>query len=410
MKIGVLGPKNTLIKVSLLACVFLIFLLLSGNFFFSQLLDASQKALWGDEVNGFSSLSRSYPQLLLKGIPGQGSPAPLDYIFIKFLNSIKEKVNYFSLPPRSYFRLFSNFITLFCLWYILFIFIKDIFHSQKVTNTQFVQLVLLTCIPIAFLYKEDIYLFAFEMRPYALWNSLWFLCCALSLYERKKKTFFLILLALSFSATAFIFQLFSLFLAYNLISLLQKKTIKEIVKSSSKLFLIPFLITIFYCLKSGKWSYTDPSWGTWSVFWNFWSGEFETFHIIIGVLILCLIKEGNRRYSILPLTMLFLYFSGPFIYWLTRSRGFFFTPRQYIYYNLCAPVALLTMIKCLPAYVDNIKNKKVILCVFFIFCMVAGAITFRKKNIRTMKASFQNTSLFFRNGLTTIEDEALKNK
>src|SRR3989338_430297 len=177
--------KNSLVSKVVLVIFLLIIFILLFTFFCSQLLDASNKPLWRDEWFGLkvSVGSASYAGLLLRGAAGQATPAPLDYLAVKFFDQIKEAVNYFSLPPRAYFRLFSNLAALFGLLLIVALFALDIQRLERSRGEQLAYFFLLICVLVAYLYNEFLYFFAAEARPYALWTILWFMSAALFLLE-----------------------------------------------------------------------------------------------------------------------------------------------------------------------------------------------------------------------------------
>ncbi len=101
------------------------------------------------------------------------------------------------------------------------------------------------------------------------------------------------------------------------------------------------LICIFYSLKSGVWEYRGEEWGTIVQFLGFWKGYA---HFAVLYLFLFFIALRVRAPEAVTRTVLaaFLFFAmGIAIYLITRYRGFFFTPRQYLYYELFLPVSLL---------------------------------------------------------------------
>lgn len=350
-------------------------------FFLSQFVESSQKSLWGDETYSLQYCIRNhgYFDILLNGAQPQGSPAPLDYLACKFLDQIKEKVSYLGMTPEVYFRLFANLVTIFSILVIMFLFKKEIFLSKEIIQVKAAQLFLLLCLPIVFLFTWQVYYYAAEMRPYALWTSLFLTVLAVSLLDLKSnRLFFATLILLSLSATAAIFQLNAIASAYFIVRFIQKDNFKDISKKAVRLFAIPYFIVIYYCLRVGKMGFEGGDWGDFFELWNHKAILIPTMMVIIA---LCLIKEENRRYSLASLSLLILFIMGPVIFWVTRLKGFFFADRQFIYYELARPVFILTAIKCIPAYVRNIKSRFAIAAVLLVFCFLGAALTFNAKRL-----------------------------
>ena len=173
-----------------------------------------------------------------------------------------------------------------------------------------------------------------------------FLC--FFLWPRLRLLSILCLTLLAFTAAASIFQIMALSISFLIARLIEKEKCQTIFKEGISLFLIPTLVSLYYCLKAGRWGYLGPQWGTWSSFLNFW---YHFKYVGIGsviIIALCLLKDSTRPYVIPPMSVLLLYLMGPINYKITRYKGFFFTERQYIYYELAIPIFFLTV-----AYVDS---------------------------------------------------------
>jgi len=360
------------------------FLFIVSTFFLAKLTESANKPFWGDETYGLelSAGKHSYFEILINGAKGQASPAPLDYLALKFLDQIKERTSYFGLTPEVYFRLFANGITIFSALMILFLFRREIAKSKENLSTKAVQLLLLLCFPIAFLFTPKVYYFAAEARPYALWNSLFLLVLATSLLDAKNnKLLFALLILLSFSATAAIFQISAILLAYFIIGLLQKNDFRNILKKAIKLFAVPFFVVLYYCFRSGNWDMVRYG-STWDDFLKFWTHQSIIILIMLIAIAVCFVKRENRKYAIAPLSFLIVFLLGPLIFWITRFKGFFYVERQYIYYELSRPVFLLATIKCIPAYIKNAKSKTAITIILIVFFVVGGIFTLRPKRLR----------------------------
>ncbi|MDD5292681.1 MAG: hypothetical protein PHY46_05845 [Candidatus Omnitrophica bacterium] len=358
-----------------------IYIFIVVTFFLSQLVVSSQKPLWGDEKNGLQSsiINHSYVDILINGAKLQGSPSPLDYLACKFLYRIKEKVSYFGLAQETYFRLFANFITAFSMLMIMFLFKKEISLSKDSTAVKTIQLFMLLCLPLVFLFNWKVYYYAAEMRPYALWNSLFMIVLAVSLLDAKNnKLFIAMLIPLSLSATAVIFQLGAIILAYFIVGFMQKEDSKDLFNKAIRLFAIPFLLVFYYCLRVGKMSFEGGDWGD---FLEFWIRKSDIILMMAVSIALCLIKKENTKYAIAPLAFLILFIMGPIEFWVTKLRGFFFADRQFIYYELAKPLFLLTAIKCMPAYARGAKSKFAFISVILFFCFIGCVFMFNSKRL-----------------------------
>ncbi|MDD5005079.1 MAG: hypothetical protein PHS93_01070 [Candidatus Omnitrophica bacterium] len=377
------------LSLLLLAGCFLIIVI----FFFSQLFESSRKHFWGDETYALNYCVRnhSYINILLNGAQPQGSPAPLDYLACKALDQIKEKVSYFGLEPEVYFRLFANLITALSVLVVMVIFRREIIVSKEDAPVKTAQLLLLLFVPIAFLFNRQVYYYAAEMRPYALWNSIFFIVLAVTLSDKKNSwLLFTMLVLLAFSATAAVFQISSLALAYFIINLLQQQDFKKIFINAVKLFALPFLIVLYYCFHVGKMGFVSSLDGSWSDFFTLWKHQSIIPIIMVVAIAMCFAKKENIKYAIAPLSFLILFMLGPLIFWVTWFKKFFFCDRQFIYYALTKPIFVLTAIKCMPAYARNIKSKNIAIMILIIFCIIGAALTLRPKIIMKFKRAISN--------------------
>lgn len=351
---------------NLLFLAFAIFL--SLFFLLSQFNYSRHKALWLDENHGIGRINgMNVLPLIIKGPPGQSSKAPLDYLLIKALNYIRKEVKYFNFQPTTYLRLVSIFstflLTILGVWFAWF-------YCRTNDILYFVQGISLLFALLFAWFQPHIYSYAALARPYALWNSLWFLCLSLFfLWPRLRLLSILCLTLLAFTVTTSIFQIMALSVSFLIVRLIEKEKWQSIFKEGISLFLIPTLVSLYYCLKAGQWGYIGPQWGTWSSFLNFW---YHFKYVGIGsviIIALCLLKDSTRPYVIPSMSVLLLYLMGPIIYMITRYKGFFFSNRQYVYYELAIPIFFLTVAYCYPYWrVKKIKLWPKIIMI--IFCLL----------------------------------------
>ena len=383
----VLKSKTDITNHWVLLIIFLFFYCrVIGIFFAAQMWEASQKPFWGDEKYGLMTSVREfgYGHMLIHGAQGQGSPAPLDYIVLKVFDQMKERVGYLGLRPEVYFRLWANGITCFSVIFIGLFFGMGIFRNKEGFLIKAAQAFLLLCVPFAYLFKTQVFYFAAETRPYALWNSMYFVVLGMLLFRDQRKPRWILfgfLVLLSFSATAVSFQLAAMILAFGLVRYWQERNFRLAVKEGAWLFTLPFIIVVYYCLKVGQWD-TVSAGGTREEFYRLWTHNGTIAPMMLVVMGICFFCEATRKYALAPLAFLLVYLMGPFIFWMTWLKGFFFAHRQFIYYDLAVPVFLLTLLKCLPACGQSIKSKEMRWVVVVVFCVLGASLTFRGKIVK----------------------------
>ena len=373
---------------------FCIYLFIAAVFFLSQMKEAYEWPFWLDEQFSLDSTIRShgYTDLLLNGAKGQGSSAPLDYIICKALDQMKEKVSYVGVPPNVYFRLFANSVTVFSVLMAAIFLGGEIAKNKKTLPLTATQLFLLLCVPVSFLFSIQVYKYAHEMRPYALWVSIYLLSLAAGLLSAKNnRVFFWTLIFLSLSATASLFQLGAMAIAYFIVHLTSKEKLNQTLISCLKLFGLPLAVVFYYCLRSGEWGY-GAAFGTWGDFVKLWSHKMVTIPLMAGISALCFAKLESRKYALAPLSFLFAYLMGPAIFWITKWRGFLYADRQYIYYELTNAVFLMTLLRLLPVYVKNLKPRVAVATILVGALFAGGALAFRPKIIRRFQTSCANVA------------------
>lgn len=376
---------------SIIVVIFTLFV--SSVFFVGQTKRAAEKHFWLDERYGMENIRRdSYAKILIDGAGGQGSPSPLDYIALKVMDEYKQVLNIFDFNDRVYLRLWANGVTTFIGLFVFVLFICDIKNSNDDAEIKLIQLALLTLVPIAFYFHRNIYYYAAEMRPYALWNSLYFLVLSILLLRQKKERLLTgSLIFLSLSATSSAFQIAVMALAYSIVSFVERKSVKDVVKKVAKIFLLPISINIYYSLHSGKWNYFEDHWGTWEHFSEFWYHESVIIPMMLVVIVSAFLKRENRFFAIAPMAFLFLYVIGPIIFYLTRLKGFLYAERQYIYYDLINVVFLLALVQIFPAFVKDVSSniKKIIIVVLVVGIGCSTAL--RKKPLQKFNESINHT-------------------
>ncbi|MCA9399516.1 MAG: hypothetical protein KC618_07190, partial [Candidatus Omnitrophica bacterium] len=130
---------------------------------------AKHKSFWMDETFAINTVTNmSFSQMIFRGLPGQGSPAPLDYIVLK-LASLSKKISL--LPETIHYRLHTIFFTVFAgLVSFLFLF-RRIKNFRQHPWLFCMQAVFFLAALVSFLFTFYNFYYAIETRPYALWNA-----------------------------------------------------------------------------------------------------------------------------------------------------------------------------------------------------------------------------------------------
>lgn len=309
---------------SILSCVYFV-AILSLLFIFSinSLSLSGRKPFWADEVHSLSNTVREhdYKQIVINGAAGQGSPSPLDYLIIKAVDKYKNTLNYLNLQPHQYFRVYN----LIFLWVAMSLLSYLVFKKSQSNLIRFAFLVALT----TFLFNGQIAYFASEMRPYSIWTSLSFLFLFLLTIPSVSQivlTSTVILLALT--TTASIYQITSFIISLLIVAFLFKiKKLSTLTWLSIPL-LASYLINFYYILHIGNPNYPTP---TWEYFFQFWSDYIPIVLLGIALSIHHYLKKDKQNLLASITGTCWLLF-GPLSFYMTQNKGFFFTPRQYLYY------------------------------------------------------------------------------
>ncbi len=332
---------NKKLLVSIIFWFLVVFI--SVFFLLGQLKYSRYKSLWVDENYGLITVVKhSITSMIINGIPEQGSPSPLDYIFIKLIHNMRKSVGYLGLQPTTYYRLPANISTMVAGIVVVAISWFQLNRKKKILVDQII-LILLSL--LFFLFNYSSYYYSAEMRPYALWNGLWFIALSsFFVWPRLRFVSLVSLTLLAFSATASIFQILSLVVAFLIVSFFRNRNWKKTILNST-IFLIPLFISAYYSLKTTQWYVNGAEWDDFLRFW------LRHFYIAAGSIIAIGVSYyfGAPRNSLIPpVATLILYLMCPLILTVTQARGFIFTPRHYIHFVLAVPIFLLSLSYSVP--------------------------------------------------------------
>jgi len=366
--------------------------------FINQMYRADSKDFWGDETY---SLKNTVQGITYLGLLGKGAgrteanAAPLDYLFTKMLDDMKQGVGSFGVSDKVYYRLWANFVMVFSGFVVICLFVRDIRYSPSSDLVRMFQLLLLMFLPFVYLYRPMTYHYAAEVRPYALWFALWFITIAVcSLTHKAKFILALCLSLLAMTMVGSVFQILSVGIAYFALRW-QQNGWKQAIMDCSQVLIVPVFLVVYYAYPASYGHRNDEPWAdAWHRFFILWGHE----AIIIPMLLvaigsLCLSKR-TLPMTTGPLAVLIVFLMGPLIFWATLSRGYFFTERQYIYYDAHRAVFWLGLINILPFYLEKLKvPKKQLLAMAVIFALSIPYV-FPKKTISMTQVVLQRTMAF----------------
>ena len=333
---------------------------ISGMFLQRAIAQAGNNNLWTDESNGMSARTASYYQLITGDLASQASRAPLDYIAQKFFDQTAGRLLFARIPPNIYYRLNS----IFYIWssgllIMLFIFFR-IRRDARNYLVLLAQIIFLAAALYHYYFWHENFRYWIQMRPYALWCTLWFMILALFFVDGRLRVwpFSILFILLAATMTAAIYQLFSFGLAFAVIQFVQKEKIRDIMQIVLKFFFIPLAVSLYYilidCSTIYGWSANAHEY--FKEFFHFWlTKEMIPLLSVLGILITVWIKE-LRNHTVVFLAALILYLISPLINYAVVSRGIFFSSRHYIYYDLIYSVFLMSMAMVMPVYLEKIRK------------------------------------------------------
>lgn len=284
--------------------------------------------------------------------------APLDYIALRFLVMMKKPLDSLGLADNTYYRLNSiifSFSSGIGSALFLFFLIKKKVRNILIFLVQAIFIILAFTVYLFWWFNIK---FAIEARPYALWNSLWYLSLVLIIGQGRISFLTAIFFSLlAMAATASIFQLGCLAVCFVTFNLLDARSPREIVRVVLKYFILLLAVCGYYILiNKQSLSYFRPEY--FNHFFKFWlEKEMVPILSVSGILMTVFLKEC-RIYTIVFSAMLLLYLASPVLNYITLSKGFLFSSRQYIFYDLIYPVFIINAALILPVYLEKIRRLK----------------------------------------------------
>jgi len=363
--------------------------------FINQMHHADNKEFWLDEKYSMKSTiqGNSYLGLLGKAaIRSESNAAPLDYLFTKILVDMKQEVRSFGLSDKEYYRLWANFVMILGGLVVVCLFTRDILRSPFSGQIRIFQLLLLMFLPLLYLYRPMTYHYQAEVRPYALWFALWLISIGICSLARTSKIILAVCLSLlAMTMVGSVFQILAVGIAYFVIQWLQNGW-KQAMRDFFQVFTVPLFLVVFYAYPAAYGHRSDEPWAVvWHQFYELWGHE----AIIIPLLIVSIgslyLSKRTQPMIIGPLAVLIVFLMGPLILLITLGRGYFFTERQYIYYDAHRAVFWLSLINILPFYLEKIKDHKKQIMAMALILALGLPFVFPKKTTLDMQKVIRNT-------------------
>jgi len=318
---------------------------------------SGRKPFWLDEAYSLSNNVREYEfkDIIINGATGQGSTSPLDYLIVKTVDKYKSNLKYLHLQPHQYFRVYN----LVFLWLAVGLISFQVFKNQKSNFIRFAFIVALA----SFLFNSQVAYFASEMRPYSIWTSLSFLLLfLLTLPSISQILLTVSIIFLALSTTASIYQITSYVLSLLLLVLIFNKPKKIFTLPLLTTLLASYLIIFYYILHLGSPNYPTPPW---EYFLQFWIDYVPVIFLGISLSIYHYLKKDKPNLTA-SLTGTFWLLFGPLSFFMTQQKGFFFTPRQYIYYF---PVLSLFLYQSIIMIFNKPKKLKKLTLIIFVLSL-----------------------------------------
>lgn len=353
--------------------------------FVDQMHHADNKGFWLDERYSLKNTvqAHTYMGLLAKGAAlTEFSPAPLDYLFVKMLDDIKPAVHSFGTSDKVYYRLWANVVMVFSGLVVVWLLAGDIVRSPVSGQVRIFQLLLLLFLPLIYLYRPMTYHYAAEVRPYSLWFALWFITIAACSLSRISKFFLALCLSLlAMTMSGSVFQILSVAMAYLSVQWLRNGW-KQALKDALQVSIVPLVLVVFYAYPAQYGHMSDePRAHAWQRFYELWGHDLFIIPMLLVAIVSLSFSKRTQPMITGPLAVLIVFLMGPAIFTLTLDRGYFFTERQYIYYDVHRAVFWLAFINFLPFYLEKIKDdRKQFLAMALVFALWMPAV-FSKKTI-----------------------------
>lgn len=302
---------------------------------------ADRNSLRGDEILTLTwhRESGDLGSIVLKGAPGQVSPAPLYYVAAVLADRARGALGYLGLTWSGYARLPSILFSISLGTVAILLLAHRMCRDE--TPSSPVAWFLLLCALAVYWFQPKVFAFAGTDRPYALWNGLWLLTLAWMLCRPESNIGLAVLLTvLAATATAACFQILAVGIAFAVVRRRDGRSWKDILKDGSAVFTGPALLGAYYALRSNP-AGKDAEPDAMTNLAKFWLVTNLPAWLAAGpALALVFTRPKLRNFALPVISFTLLLIMIPLIYGIARIKGFSSPSRQYLWTMTGLPLAL----------------------------------------------------------------------
>jgi len=278
-------------------------------------------------------------KMLLSGVDGEISPAPMYYVLHRGVDAFRGRVDYLGLNYSGYFRLTSVLFTAgFGAAAALLLAFR---LARPGGSTDPIPGLLLLCGLAVYWFQPKVFSFACTARLYACWNGLWLFTLVWLLCRPASRVGLSILLSLLATiATAACFQIFAVGIAFAISRRFEGRSPREILKEGALIFAAPVLLAAYYGVRAREVApdeAPDPVTGL----MRFWLVTNLPAWIAVGAALTLVLPRPAPRPLLLPVAAFsVLLLMIPLIFGLARMKGYASPSRHYIWTTTGIPLAL----------------------------------------------------------------------
>jgi hypothetical protein len=319
-------------------------------FFGAAVCHASRKPLWHDEIVmlDLSVRGTGFAALVAGGVH-EASAAPLQYVIIKVADTVGRMVDLIGIPPLVYYRLGSLVVTVIAWVWAVWFFVRK--RNLQFDATTSVAIVLLA--PAYFL-MPMVHDWAIDMKPYALWNSIFLMLCV-AFYVGARRWQFAIACLLAFSSTGSLVQLPAVAVIMFAQCMADGEKTRTAFVSTAKVYAVPLCVAALYA--GGTLQFNNlPSWDQ---FFDFWFSRLPRLYPFFALFIFCAWTDDRVKRAMSHVLLPMLYVLAPLVFLLTYVKKTYFHAKYYIYLDLLPFFALLFFIDVWPQIKECSRYKRI---------------------------------------------------
>lgn len=277
--------------------------------------------------------------MLLSGVDGEVSPAPMYHVLHRGLDALRFRVDYLGLNYPGYFRLSSVLFTAGFGAAAALLLARRLAGTGGATDP--LPHLLVLCGLAVFWFQPKVFSFACTARVYACWNGLWLFTLVWLLCRPSSRLgLFVLLSLLATLATSAFFQIFAVAVAFLVSRRLDGRSLRAILKEGALVFAVPALVAAFYGVRAPAVAPEEaPDLVTGLM--KFWLVTNLPAWIAVATALLLVLSRPVPRPLLLPLAAFsVLLLIIPLIFALARMKGYSSPSRYYIWTTTGIPLAL----------------------------------------------------------------------